>query len=80
MTSSDRFLLLSGPCVIESLEGCQTIAPALTALGRDRPELEIVFKASFDKANRTSISSFGSHSVDAGLDVLARIREEFRSR
>ena len=77
MVNSDRFLLLSGPCVIESLELCRTIAGALTSLGRDRPELEIVFKASFDKANRTSMSSFRGHGVEAGLEVLARIREEF---
>jgi 2-dehydro-3-deoxyphosphooctonate aldolase (KDO 8-P synthase) len=77
VTNSGRFLLISGPCVIESLELCQEVAAALTKLGARHPQLDIVFKASFDKANRTSVKSFRGHGLTQGLEVLARIRDEF---
>jgi len=69
-------VVIAGPCVVESLETCRRIAgsaaEACAALG-----LPYVFKASFDKANRTSGSSFRGHGMEAGLEVLAAIRDEF---
>ena len=67
-------LLIAGPCVIESLELCLQVATALAELQAARPALDVVFKSSFDKANRTSISSFRGQGMDAGLEVLAEVR------
>jgi 2-dehydro-3-deoxyphosphooctonate aldolase (KDO 8-P synthase) len=50
-------LFIAGPCVIESLEHCLRMARTLAAL-RDELKIQLVFKSSFDKANRTSIESF----------------------
>jgi 2-dehydro-3-deoxyphosphooctonate aldolase (KDO 8-P synthase) len=74
MSESQRLLLFSGPCVIESLELCLTVADALVELQRERPELDVVFKASFDKANRTSIESFRGHGLGEGLETLDAVK------
>lgn len=71
-----RPFLISGPCVIESEKLCMEVAEHLTGI-RERLQLPIVFKASFDKANRTSVSSFRGLGIDAGLKVLAKVREQF---
>jgi 2-dehydro-3-deoxyphosphooctonate aldolase (KDO 8-P synthase) len=73
---AERFLLMSGPCVIESLELCLGIAEVLSAIQRSHRDLHVVFKASFDKANRTSIRSFRGAGLDAGLDTLSRVKEK----
>ncbi|NMA43691.1 MAG: 3-deoxy-8-phosphooctulonate synthase [Oligosphaeraceae bacterium] len=69
-------LIIAGPCVIESLETCRRIAAqaqeCCAALG-----LSYVFKASFDKANRTSISSFRGLGLQEGLETLSKIKAEF---
>ena len=67
--------LIAGPCVIESREGCFALARKLVALAR-RLEIPYVFKASFDKANRTSLSGFRGPGLDAGLEQLAEIRRK----
>jgi 2-dehydro-3-deoxyphosphooctonate aldolase (KDO 8-P synthase) len=69
-------ILFTGPCVIESRELCLGVATELAALQARRPELEVVFKASFDKANRTSIDSFRGLGQDEGLEVLAAVKTE----
>ncbi len=70
------FALIAGPCVIESLELCRTIcASAQATCGK--LGIPYVFKASFDKANRTSGASFRGQGMDVGLEILARIRDEF---
>ena len=70
------FALIAGPCVIESRELCREVAAAAkaacAALG-----IAYIFKASYDKANRTSGASFRGEGMAAGLKVLAGIREEF---
>ncbi len=70
------FALMAGPCVIENLELCRTICKEVK---RITSELSIpyIFKASFDKANRTSVQSFRGDGMQAGLDVLSAIRSEF---
>src|SRR5437879_1693860 len=73
---SEPLLLISGPCVIESRDLCLTVADALAELRNRRPELAIVFKASFDKANRTSISSFRGHGLEEGLAVLEAVKKQ----
>jgi 2-dehydro-3-deoxyphosphooctonate aldolase (KDO 8-P synthase) len=67
--------LIGGPCAIESEELCLEVA---TSLKRTCQELGVnyVFKASYDKANRTSDQSFRGLGLEAGLAILARVREE----
>ncbi|MFN7018554.1 MAG: 3-deoxy-8-phosphooctulonate synthase [Fimbriimonadales bacterium] len=71
-----KLCLIAGPCVIESLELCQRVAEHMVRLCQ-RLELPYIFKASFDKANRTAHDSFRGLGFEAGLEVLARIRREF---
>jgi 2-dehydro-3-deoxyphosphooctonate aldolase (KDO 8-P synthase) len=65
--------VIAGPCVIESRELCLRIADALAELGRDLP-IQVVFKASFDKANRTAASSFRGPGQEEGLAILEAVR------
>jgi 2-dehydro-3-deoxyphosphooctonate aldolase (KDO 8-P synthase) len=67
-------LLIAGPCVIESEAHAVGLAHALRDIAR-RVGVQFVFKASYDKANRTSGSSFRGPGLDEGLRVLARVRE-----
>lgn len=66
-------LLIAGPCVIESESLCLRIAEELTGIANDLP-VQVVFKASFDKANRTSAGSFRGPGADEGLAILDRVR------
>jgi 2-dehydro-3-deoxyphosphooctonate aldolase (KDO 8-P synthase) len=70
-----RLLLIAGPCVIEGAEPTLEIARRLAELARELP-VSLVFKASFDKANRTSLDSFRGVGLNEGLRILARVREE----
>ena len=72
--STGRPFLLSGPCVIESEELCLEIAHHLRGIA-ERTGMLVVFKASFDKANRTSGTSFRGLGMAEGLRVLQRVRE-----
>ena len=67
--------VIAGPCVIESLETCLEVGRAMQAACADLG-LGYVFKASFDKANRTSIHSFRGPGLDKGLEVLAAVKSE----
>ena len=69
-------VFIAGPCVIESRRGCVALARRLDALAR-RLAVPYVFKASFDKANRTSLEAYRGPGLAAGLDVLREIRERF---
>lgn len=71
-----RLVFIAGPCVIESREMALDLAKRLSALSR-RLKVKYVFKASFDKANRTSVDSFRGPGIDAGLEILAEIRQKF---
>ncbi|MBT6846681.1 MAG: 3-deoxy-8-phosphooctulonate synthase, partial [Planctomycetaceae bacterium] len=68
-------LLIAGPCVMETADATRRIADTLQNIMADLP-VQLVFKASFDKANRTSIHSFRGPGLDAGLDILERISQE----
>jgi 2-dehydro-3-deoxyphosphooctonate aldolase (KDO 8-P synthase) len=70
------FMLIAGPCVIESRDLCREIATAVKA-ACEPLGIPYVFKASYDKANRTSGSSFRGFGLAEGLEILAGIREEF---
>jgi 2-dehydro-3-deoxyphosphooctonate aldolase (KDO 8-P synthase) len=69
------FALIAGPCVIESEELCLFIASSIKA-ETERLGIPYVFKASFDKANRTSGSSYRGPGVERGLDILSRVKSE----
>ena len=71
-----KLTFIAGPCVIESRRMALDIAKKLTALAREL-KVGYVFKASFDKANRTSVDSFRGPGIDEGLDILAEIRSTF---
>lgn len=68
--------IIAGPCVIESLDLCRTVAAHAQSVCRNLG-LPFVFKASFDKANRTSNASYRGHGLDEGLAVLSAIKREF---
>jgi 2-dehydro-3-deoxyphosphooctonate aldolase (KDO 8-P synthase) len=67
--------VIAGPCVIESGDSCLDIAGRLVEIGQ-RTGIGIIFKASFDKANRSSISSFRGPGLEKGLEILAAVRAE----
>ena len=67
-------MLIAGPCVIESEELTLSIARRLKEMVRELP-VQLVFKASFDKANRTSGEAFRGAGLSAGLKVLAHVKE-----
>lgn len=69
--------LIAGPCVIESPEHCLLMAEQLKAIS-GRCGIPFIFKASFDKANRTSASSYRGPGMRVGLGVLQSIREELQ--
>lgn len=68
------FFLMAGPCVIESEEMVMEIAREMKAICDDLG-IHYIFKASYDKANRTSVSSFRGPGMQKGLEILARVRE-----
>ena len=68
--------LIAGPCVIESRDMAFDLAARLAALAREE-KIPFVFKASYDKANRTSVRAFRGPGLVAGLEILAGIKEKF---
>ena len=69
--------IMAGPCVIETEAICLDIAGRLADIAR-RTDIGIIFKASFDKANRSSISSFRGPGLEKGLEILAAVRQKTR--
>jgi len=67
-------LLIAGPCVIETLELTLHIAERLKAIAAER-QVQLVFKASFDKANRTSVEAFRGQGLESGLAILAKVKQ-----
>ena len=71
-----RPVLIAGPCVIESAELLDTVAAKLVEINQ-KLGTDIIFKASFDKANRTSITSFRGPGIDRGLQMMADIKAKY---
>ena len=71
-----KLVFIAGPCVIESRAMALGLASRLVALAR-RLGVGLVFKASFDKANRTSVDAFRGPGIEKGLDILAEVRATF---
>ena len=73
----DQLLLIAGPCSLENERVCRAVAEALVALRTTRPALNIVFKGSFDKANRTSLRGDRGTGLTEGLALLALIKKDY---
>lgn len=71
-----NFILIAGPCVIESEEMVFEIASEMKKIA-ERFEVDYYFKASFDKANRTSLSSYRGPGIDEGLRILKKVKEKY---
>ena len=72
-------IFIAGPCVIESAELLDAVAERLAAINRTLGT-QIIFKASFDKANRTSVSSFRGPGIERGLRMLSDVRAKWGLR
>ena len=72
-------IFIAGPCVIESAELLDAVAERLAAINRTLGT-QIIFKASFDKANRTSVSSFRGPGLERGMQMLADIKSRYGLR
>jgi len=68
------FFLIAGPCVIESEEHCLETAARLKEIS-GRLDVPFIFKASYDKANRTSIDSYRGPGLEAGLEILQKVKD-----
>jgi 2-dehydro-3-deoxyphosphooctonate aldolase (KDO 8-P synthase) len=78
LSTRERLILIAGPCVIESSDGseCFEVARTLREI-TDKLGITYIFKASYDKANRTSAKSFRGPGMDEGLSILRRLGEKF---
>ena len=76
----EKLLLIAGPCSLEGIDTCRPVAEALAALQEKHSELNILFKGSFDKANRTSIGSNRGTGLDAGMEIFQTIKAEYGFR
>lgn len=75
--ANDRpFTLIAGPCQLESLDHARMLAGAIAEMTADL-NIPFIFKASYDKANRSSVSGGRGVGIEKGLDILAAIRDEF---
>ena len=72
-----KLLLIAGPCSLENERVCRSVAEALVSLRDTQPELTIVFKGSFDKANRTSAAGPRGTGIEAGLSLLALVKKDY---
>lgn len=70
----NRLLLIAGPCVIESAEHTMMMATELKAIA-ERVGVKLVFKASYDKANRTSVNSYRGPGLEKGLAILKEVKD-----
>ena len=76
---TDNKVFIAGPCVIESAELLDTVARELIRINGELGT-DIIFKASFDKANRTSIHSFRGPGLERGLQMLADVKQKYGLR
>jgi len=73
----EKLLLITGPCSLENKAVCNAVATCLFELKQTYPELNIIFKGSFDKANRTSITSQRGPGLSTGIELLQFIKDEY---
>lgn len=70
------FYLIAGPCVIESEEHCLNMANSIKKITQ-KLNIPLIFKASFDKANRTSLTSYRGVGIDEGLRILQLVKDKY---
>ena len=75
ISGKQRFTLIAGPCVIESEEMVMEIAEQLKNIC-EKLEINLIFKSSFDKANRSSINGFRGPGLKEGMRILKRVKDE----
>ncbi|MFH1622471.1 MAG: 3-deoxy-8-phosphooctulonate synthase, partial [Candidatus Omnitrophota bacterium] len=75
--AKNPFVLIAGPCVIESEESCLYHARKIKEIC-NKLKINFIFKSSFDKANRTSVNSFRGPGLKMGLKILAKVKKEIR--
>lgn len=79
MSTTQKNIFIAGPCVIENKELLETVATELIRI-QNKLNVEIIFKASYDKANRTSIKSFRGPGIEKGLQMLGDIKTKYGLR
>ena len=72
-----KLLVIAGPCSLENERVCRSVAEVLAKISAAHPELKIVFKGSYDKANRTSFGGERGTGLDAGLKLLALVKRDY---
>jgi len=72
---NQKFALIAGPCVIESREHCLYMAETIKKLA-GQLDIPFIFKASYDKANRSSVQSYRGPGMEKGLDILGEVKEK----
>ena len=73
----EKFTVIAGPCVVESMEVCYEVANVIRRLQDKHTDVRFVFKSSFDKANRSSIYSFRGLGLEKGLEILENVKDTF---
>ena len=76
LAEDKKFFLIAGPCVIESRDMVLEIAETLKEITSKR-DIRLIFKASYKKANRTSVDSFVGYGMEEGLDILREVKEKY---
>ena len=72
-----KLLIIAGPCSLENERVCRAVAAELVKIGQRHPELKLVFKGSFDKANRTSAAGARGTGLEEGLALLALVKKDY---
>ena len=72
-----KLLVIAGPCSLENERVCRAVAAALVKIGKKHRELQLVFKGSFDKANRTSAAGARGTGLEQGLALLAMVKRDY---
>jgi 2-dehydro-3-deoxyphosphooctonate aldolase (KDO 8-P synthase) len=72
-----KLLVIAGPCSLESESVCRAVAECLQRIGRAHPALNLIFKGSFDKANRTSLAGDRGTGLEEGLALLAMVKRDY---
>ncbi len=75
LSNANPIVLIAGPCVIETEKACLDCARKLKAISL-KMEIPLIFKASYDKANRTSLKSFRGPGINKGLEILKKVKDE----
>ncbi len=76
ISNGSPFCLIAGPCVIESEEHVLQMAEELTSIAESQ-DVDLIFKSSFDKANRSSVESYRGPGIERGLEILQKVKDTY---